>query len=301
MNIPSAKTILTVMAMAILASCENPVIESGDGDETGDEATNGKVTLSLNITGFEQTAFDNNTTTTSAKAVSLSAMCSRLNVAIYKDNERVASVNQEAADAGFGSMAITLDKGLYSIVAVAHNCDGNATMTDPSAIKFPNNKVTDTFYCYDDIAVSDNTSASLVLRRAVAMFRLVVTGNTPSDVENMEFYYTGGSSTFDAVSGYGCVNSRQTETRTVSDEAYSSQSQYDVYTFPHSDGRDLTMRVTALDANETSVTQRTFENVPVERNKVTRYTGSFFGESPDTGRSITFTISDEWSYDDYTY
>ena len=37
------------------------------------------------------------------------------------------------------------------------------------------------------------------------------------------------------------------------------------------------LTVTALDANDNILKERVFENVPVIRNQVTRYTGSFFG------------------------
>ena len=35
--------------------------------------------------------------------------------------------------------------------------------------------------------------------------------------------------------------------------------------------------VTALDQNDNTVKERVFENVPVTRNQITRYTGSLFG------------------------
>jgi len=52
---------------------------------------------------------------------------------------------------------------------------------------------------------------------------------------------------------------------------------FDIYTLPHTE-EDVLMKltVTALDANDNIIKERVFENVPVTRNQITRYTGSFF-------------------------
>ena len=94
----------------------------------------------------------------------------------------------------------------------------------------------------------------------------------PSTVTKFKFYYKGGSSTFSPSAGYGCVNSKQTEIRTVADGVTT----FDIFTLPHTEEDVLTkLTVTALDANDNTVKERVFENVPVTRNQITRYTGSF--------------------------
>jgi len=67
------------------------------------------------------------------------------------------------------------------------------------------------------------------------------------------------------------VNSKQTEIRTV-----AADGVYEIYTLPHTEEDVLTkLTITALDANDNTIKERIFENVPVIRNQVTRYTGSF--------------------------
>ena len=122
----------------------------------------------------------------------------------------------------------------------------------------------------------------------------------------MKFYYTGGSSTLDATTGYGCVNSRQTEYRKVASEAYDGESSYDLYTFPHDSGGDekLQMEISALDGTSSSATVkyvRTIDDVPVKPNVITRYSGNFFGESPDGGRSFHFSVDSEWGEEQFNY
>ena len=122
----------------------------------------------------------------------------------------------------------------------------------------------------------------------------------PSTVTKFKFYYTGGSSTFSPSAGYGCVNSKQTEIRTVADGVTT----FDIFTLPHTEEAVLTkLTVTALDANDNTVKERIFENVPVTRNQITRYTGSFFGSGGQTSDgTFRLTADPDWdSVNGYTF
>ena len=65
------------------------------------------------------------------------------------------------------------------------------------------------------------------------------------------------------------------------------------------------LTVTALDANDDVIMERTFENIPITRNQVTRYTGSFFGSggTGDTGSgTFRLTADPDWdSVNGYTF
>lgn len=282
------------------AACEQPVTDGDDGSDGGDQQMEGGIKVEFNVCNVEMMPFGDGMY--SARNVTdVSKVCTRLELAVFDGDNRVAIVRQAKDDSGFGHVTVALAEGEYTVVVIAHNGDGAATITSPEEIKFKDNKVTDTFYYCGDITVGGESSYDLTLGRAVAMVRLVVEDNVPAAVNRMKFYYTGGSSTFDAVSGYGCVNSRQTEVRDVPAAAHSEPSAYEIYTFPHSDGRSLDITVTALNSSDGVVDEREFDDVPVERNQVTQYSGVFFGASPGSGRSFTFTVDDEWSQVDYEY
>ena len=260
----SARTIILLVLMAMLTACEKPILGE---DEVGDSPADANVIL--RFTQFEQEAF-------TRAATDITSLCSRLNIAIFNsEGTKVKTVAQKEGDADYGTVALSLAEGTYQLVVIAHNCEGSTTITSTEKVTFPNNKVTDTFYYYGDLVVTSETqNYDLTLTRAVAMFRLVLTDeNIPSAVAKFKFYYTGGSSTFSPKDGYGCVNSKQTELRTV-----ASDGVYEIFTLPHTEEDVLTkLTVTVLDANDNTINERIFENVPVVRNQVTRYTGSFFG------------------------
>ena len=280
---------LLVATLTMTTACEKPIIE--------EEAVPTEANVILRFTQFEQESF-------TRAAMDITELCSRINIAIFDgDGTKVKTVAQQEGDAGYGTVALSLAAGMYKLVVIAHNCDGSATITSTEKVTFPNNKVTDTFYYYGDLVVTNEKQTyDLTLTRAVAMFRLVLTDEeVPSNVAKIKFYYVGGSSTFSPKDGYGCVNSKQTEIRTV-----VADGVYEIYTLPHTEEDVLTkLTVTALDANDNTIKERIFENVPVVRNQVTRYTGSFFGNGGggSTGSGdFRMTADPEWdSVNGYTF
>ena len=293
------KKIMFIALALLVVACEKPIL---DEDIHSEKEAN----VILHMTQFEASPLPplQRARGTTRAATDITALCSRLNIAIFDaDGSKVKTVAQKEGDASYGTVALTLAAGTYRLVVIAHNCDGSATITSEEKVTFPNNKVTDTFYYYGDLVVTDNQqSYDLTLTRAVAMFRLVLTDEEiPSNVAKLKFYYTGGSSTFSPSAGYGCVNSKQTEVRTIAEEGI-----YDIYTLPHTEDDVLTkLTVTALDANDNTVKERLFENVPVTRNQITRYTGSFFGSGGGGSTSdgtFHLTADPDWdSVNGYTF
>ena len=285
-----------IVLALLLAACEKPIIDETTGKEIPTETN-----VILHFTQYQQEAF-------TRSATDITNLCSRLNIGIFDaDGTKVKTVAQKEGDASYGTVALSLAAGTYRLVVIAHNCDGSATITSEEKVTFPNNKVTDTFFYYGTLVVTDALqSYDLTLTRAVAMFRMVLTDDEiPSTVAKLKFYYLGGSSTFSPKAGYGCVNSKQTEIRPMPSGSASGTA-FDIYTLPHTEEDVLTkLTVTALDANDDVIMERTFENIPITRNQVTRYTGSFFGSggTGDTG-SGTFRLTADPDWDDikgYTF
>ena len=292
------KKYLFIALAVLMVACEKPILDE-------DVVSMKEANVILHMTQYDQETFGNSGNRAATRAATdITELCSRLNIAIFDDEgTKVKTVAQKEGDASFGTVAMTLAAGTYQLVVIAHNGEGSATITSTEKVTFPNNKVTDTFYYYGDLVVtSEVQSYDLTLTRAVAMFRMVLTDDEiPSTVTKFKFYYTGGSSTFSPSAGYGCVNSKQTEIRPVADDGT-----YEIFTLPHTEEDVLTkLTVTALDANDNTVKERIFENIPVTRNQVTRYTGSFFGNGGSGQTSdgtFRLTADPDWdSVNGYTF
>ena len=289
--------LLSLLSLLSLTSCEKAEADASSQEEV--ERQDGQAVVRLCLSRYDVTPFTTKATTESTSK-SVGDVCSMVTVALFKDGERVKSISQTKSDGGtFGSIELAVDKGQYVIVAVAHNGAKPATVTSPEKITFSDNKVTDTFCCCDTVDISDDGDIDLLLRRCVAMFRLQIIDKVPSAVTSLKFYYTGGSSTLDATDGTGCVNSRQTEILTVADAAHTASSVYEVYTFPHADGHNLRVTVSALDAKDNVLYEHIYEDVPAVKSHITQYSDHFFEEDAAAKHQVNMQVNDTWTVDEY--
>jgi hypothetical protein len=290
------KHYISIFILALLAaSCEKPIFDEERAASGSVADTHPNVTL--HFSPYEQQAF-------TRAATPLTDQCTRLSVAIFTaDGTKAKAITQKQTDAGFGTAALTLQAGTYKIVAIAHSStEGNATITSPEKVTFANNKLTDTFYYYGTLTVLDGSpiEETLEMTRCVAMLRLTLTEPLSDGITRLKFYYTGGSSTFNPATGYGCVNSKQTEYRYTTNDQDMPVTVYELYTMPHEQQDVLKLTVTALDASGSEVGEVTMDNIPVTRNKTTTWQGALFGSGTGTdgGTSssggITITLDTEW-------
>ena len=273
-----------LLAMLTMNACEKGYTAEEE-TKTGNESN-----VTLRVKSIEMVPFEN--TTISRASTEMSELCSRLQFAVFKDGGKKKNISQQAGDAGFGEATISLPEGDYQLVVMGHSCTGTATITDLEKITFPNNKVTDTFYYYGTFTVgNDLKTVELDLKRAVAMLRFNLTQPLTENIKQLKFLYTGGSSTFSAITGFGSVNSRQTEIRDVA----SGQKVFEVYTFPHAQEGKLKVTITALDANGTEVAETVMEEIPVEVNKISVYNGVLFDDTTNSSSpSIKVKGDGDW-------
>ena len=212
------------------------------------------------------------------------------------------TLNLKAEDV-FVDIGINLDAGKYRMVAIGHNGSGNCTISSPEKVKFYKNKMTDTFFYYGTFNVIDgeDTDDYILLNRAVAQCKVHITDATiPAEAHSIKFYYTGGSSTLDAVTGYGCVKSRQTENFKLQE----GKRDYSVYTFPREENKGLKMTINILDADAQSIKEYSKEGVPVKCSNITQTNISIQDhtisepnqkENDDSGNGgLGFTVNPDW-------
>ena len=275
------KLLVLVTTMLILSSCEKAVLPESESSD----AQSGN--LRVKVYEIEKTPFASLTRATDTRAEAVSAVCTRLNFAVYDDGgSRVKQINQTSDKVGFGTCSFQLDEGNYQLVVVAHSAKGNPTMTNPSKIQFTNaTGYTDTFLFRCNVTIGeDEQEVSVSLDRIVALCRFVITDDIPAEVKKLQFYYTGGSGAFNAATGFGSVNSKQTVTYDVT----PGQKQFDLYTFLHEKGDNIALKVSALDANGNTLYVHDFD-VPMQQNYISWLSGACFSGSGSSS-SNTFTI-----------
>lgn len=285
---------MALLIIPLLSGCAKMTIEDPD-EPVGD----GDYTIRFSVSDYAMTDFDD--IASSAKSMrrerkEAKELGTILNFAVFKDGEKILKVNQKAEDDSFGTISANLSEGTYQVVVLIHSCSGNATISSPEKITFPDNKVTDTFAYCSDLTVDGNSECQITVERIVAKFRMGLVDAIPDDVTQLQFAYTGGSSTLDATTMHGCVNSRQKEIRMVTDHAAGQV--FDIYSFPKSDNNELTLTVTAMDASGNTVKANEYKNVPIATNKITKYTGKFFtgnsGDEMEGDAHIVIWGDDAW-------
>ena len=273
-----------------LSSCEKAIIQD-DSVVSGSPADK-DANLTVTVFEIEKTPFGS---LTRAGQQLISAVCTRLNFAIYdEDGSRVKQVNQTKETTNYGTAHFQLEPGDYTLVVVGHSSNGNPTMTNLNKIQFTNAQgYTETFLCCATVTIAeDPVEVQVSLDRIVSMCRFVLTDDIPSDVKKLQFYYTGGSGAFNALTGFGSVNSKQTVTFDVSS---NPQKQFDLYTFLHEAESDISLKVTALDNDDNVLYERDFD-VPMQQNHITWLTGAFFNGSGSSSITITgVTVNTDWA------
>ncbi len=281
--------LLLLTLTTTLTSCEKFTLEE---TSTGSEL-DANANVTIRVQKLQDTELSRCTKASDGKK--LEDVCTRVSFVVFDGEEKLVSKNQTSEDEDFGICHLSLDEGEYRLVVIAHSGAGNCSVSTPEKVKFYNNKMTDTFYYYGRLSVSeDGATADINMKRAVAAFHLHITDETLSkDVKSIKFYYTGGSSTLDATTGYGCVSSRQTETFNFTE----TSRDFTVYTCPHEEEKDINMTISILDPDAKVLKSYQKTDLKLKCNTITTANisianGGDIEEGKDDG--ISFTIDDKW-------
>lgn len=276
-----------MVALVGVMGCEKPILLDGDASGT----TAGAVTLEFMTMGMDYPT---------RAASGIGAYASKLNVQLFDENgQKVFSTvkTQTKDDEGFGTMAVELADGVYTVVAVAHSSARSATIKSPEVVQFTaqdGEKLTDTFCHVSTVEVSsDCHSFTLPMYRAVAMVQLHLTDETlPKDVWYIKADYSGGSANVNPTTLEGITKSNQSERRIKNDLRL-----HQFFTFPYmAESGTLKMTISATTSDGAVLRQRTFDAVPVKRNRITTYEGKLFGDGDWTATmsDFSFIIHADW-------
>ena len=280
------EVVAMAMAAAVLMGCEKPILPDGDAAETG------AVVLEFTTVGGDKV--------TRAASSGIAAHASKLNVQLFdEDGQKVFSSvrTQTKDDDDFGRLSVELADGVYTIVAVAHSSARSATIKSPEVVQFTaqdGEKLTDTFCHVSTVEVSgESHSFTLPMHRAVAMVQLHLTDETlPEDVWYIKADYSGGSANVNPTTLEGITKSNQSERRIKNDLRL-----HQFFTFPYmSETGTLKMTISATTSDGTVLRQRTFDAVPVKRNRITTYEGKLFGDGEWTATQsdFSFVVNADW-------
>lgn len=229
---------------------------------------------------------------------------SRLAVQLFdQDGNKVFSQSktQTRDDGDFGTLSVGLTAGTYTVVAVGHSSPVTPTIKSTGLVQFTAKdgvKNSDTFCHYGTVTVSeDGGYHELRMNRMTAMVTFEFTDtDMPAAFQQLKIEYAGGSANFNPTTSEGCTKSNQSEIR------QAPAAQYHVFTFPYlsAEGK-LKITLNAIDGAQNVLTTKVLSDVPVTRNRITRCTGSLFGDGDYDIYQTAFgiTVNADWDGEDF--
>lgn len=229
---------------------------------------------------------------------------SKLNIQMFDaDGEKVwDKVKTQTKDEEcFGTLSVKIKPGTYWIVAVGHSSTVSATIKSPEVVQFTasdGEKLTDTFcHCSQIVVSGDAQQYDLDMYRAGTMIQFCLKDTEfPANFSHFLMEYTGGSANFNPTTLEGITKSSQSEKR-----ATNGIQIYQAFTFPYMAAScNIKMTCSGLDSDGTVIRKRTFDAIPVTRNRITTYTGPFFeeGDGVFTQSDFSFLIHADWDGED---
>jgi len=202
-------------------------------------------------------------------------------------------LHQTADDADFGAPSVDVDYGDHTFYFVASR--GSEPTQTGTTISW--NKPSDTFWASLALTVAPSTSASqsVTLQRVAARLRITITDEVPAALFSLcvtpSTWYYG----IDVLTGE--ATDSRTTTRTISVPASyagtTGQLAASFYCLSPSQAWTTDITLTAKASDNSTISQISIADVPMQRNHITAYSGTLFS----AGRSISVDADDGWGDD----
>lgn len=211
-----------------------------------------------------------------------------LEVALFpEDKDAMYLVTQFSTDKNFGKVKLYVPRGNYKMVAIAAATDkpsedNKVSIKSKTEVVFPNNKVTDMFYTYQDIAVKDGEERQnydCILKRGVTVLQLNCREEPcPDYMKSFKYTITGNcGNVFNPSTGHCLKQATLTKTYDISDDRFTAKRfSFSIYFFLGADDvKDITLTTQSIDTEDKVVKNLSFENVHMVKGKMTIYKGPF--------------------------
>lgn len=226
------------------------------------------------------------------KAVPANGVVSALEYIALHDGAVRNRLSAKAGDEGFGRFTDELPFGENRVFIVGHNSTGFADSEGVASFV----KVSDTFVKELNIAVDDGTNSSpaVVLERAAGKIEILTTDAIPPEVGGIRIEIGDFN---DRLPLYG---ERGTARTALAREFVYGDAQreitgirHSIYSFVQGDAENYTVTVTVFGTDNQAMYVRTLTDVPVYRNRITRFTGELYKPEAQNNR-FDVTIDNVW-------
>ena len=194
----------------------------------------------------------------------------------------------------FGDFSLSLPMGSYTMVVLGYGLkDGEPaiTLTSPTSATFGDHPVRETFAATQSVNIT-NTNAveiSATLSRVIARLQISSTDPRTENAVASRVTFSAGGKSFDPSTGLATTNTGFVN-EVVLGAAVGEIAGTLNYVFLNTDEQTMTITIDILDGDGNAVYHRVVNDVPLQRNRKTKLTGSLFS----TESSTDFEIDTEW-------
>ena len=272
---------LSLAALALLASCS-----------VKDDRLDCLTPVTIRVSDFQISQEDLPGTKT---AIGSYNGVKAITLALYDtENEEVYQATQRKGATGYGDFSLNLPAGEYTLVVLGYGFfDGDEfSLTSPSLASFTTD-CRETFAAVQSLEVTgpDAMEVSATLSRIVSKLIVASTDGRPEGVARIRMGFSAGSKSFNPTTGLATSNTAFSNSVGVSTAVGTTTSSV-CYLFLTSDEQSVDVSIDALDAEGATLYHKEIRNVPFQRNRCTRLTGSIY--SATTPASTSFQLSEGW-------
>ena len=252
----------------------------------------GKANLSqgaMEANGESITRAGDNTATTWKKRFT------RLDIAIIPVNSRqnIQYVHQaDATQSDFGSATLRLPIGKYKMVAIASAMKGEVNIVSAEEVTFPENESLDdmAYVCKDIEVKSGSNTFNCQLERAISLLKFHSSDELPAGISKVEASLSGNiSRVFNPTTGYGVKgagDNTQNRSWSLANMKPGKAMTISMYVFLSSEKETIQADLNIYNADNEVIKALHFDQVTLQQNHVTTYTGPLF----TSGSAFEFTF-----------
>ena len=252
--------------------------------------------ITFQVTNYEQYDLDDFTRASGADALDHLVM-GVFDAATDAVVGSVTAQNKADGKSSYGTFSVSLPEGRYRAVFIGYNGSRACQMSSSTSITFEGDHVPHSFLSSMELTVDGKTAQNqnVVLKRAVAAFRLVVKEALPQGLATFRFVNRGGGTALNAQTGFCTEQKERTYDISVPTSSIGkSNVEISCYAFLPAEEAAMNITVNALKSDGSVIKSRTFADVPMKVNRLTCYTGNFFAED-EAAAQFRLSVDDAWS------
>lgn len=195
----------------------------------------------------------------------------------------------------FGDFDLSLPMGSYTMVVIGYGLNEGEpaiTLTSPTSATFGDYPARETFVATQAVNITNTNAVELTatLNRVVAKLKVLSTDGRTANANSVRITTSGGSKAFNPSTGLATINTGFSNTVNITTTAVGSVAGPVSYLFLSTDEQTVNVTIDVLDENNQTISHKVVNNVPLQRNRMTKLVGSIFTASGDG----SFQVETEW-------